>query len=173
VATIVASSSVFGLATQFRLHWFLSSVLAALVVLLALIDKVEAITPQTPIQDPFAYSEAWKEYSRLRRNALRPLISLLLIIMGGFASFAVLAPRMDPRTLYLLFWILASALLVMFFLFVYNEWKLEYWPCPRCGHRFRGFWVASIMPKRCNHCGLARSAESPNQVGDLRSLDGR
>jgi hypothetical protein len=161
VATVIAATNIFGVALTFHLRWIPSALLAGLIVRLALADKVEEIVPEKPVQDPAAFAEAWREYSRLRRNAIRPVILLLLVGLVGILFVAALETHLTERTLTVLLWIGVSFAVVSFLIFAYNEWKLEYWPCPRCGYRFRGFLVASVMPKHCNHCRLARWSESP------------
>ena len=161
LATIVAAGTVFGVARDFGLQWSPSAVLAGLLVLFALTDKVEAIVPEKPVQTPSAYAEAWEEYSRLRKNTIRPVILLVMIGFVGIVLTAALRTRLTHQALTVLFWIVVFIALVSVLIFAYNEWKLEYWACPRCGYRFRGFWVASIMPKQCNRCGLARWSDSP------------
>jgi len=79
LATLVAAGNVFGVALDFHLNWFVGAVISAAVVLLALTDKVEAIVPEKPSQHPSAYSEAWKEYRRLRKNSYVLAFFLLLI----------------------------------------------------------------------------------------------
>ncbi len=159
VATVVAAGNVFGAALAFHLRWFLGAILAAVTVLFALTDKVEAIVPGKPPQDPSAYSQAWREYLRLRKNAYLSAILLVLVGLSGFALTAAIGPGLT-------FWIVATAILGLFSFWAFNEWKREYWPCPRCGYRFRGFWIP-VMPKRCNHCSLPLWSENPTLVGDM------
>ena len=160
-ATVMAAGLVFNVATQFRVHWLPSSLLGAIVVLFALADKVEAIVPDAPPQTQPAYSRAWEEYRRLRKNVIRAVVLLLAMGFSGMAFISTLAARLPRESLKAFGWILALGASILFLVYAYCEWKLVYWACPRCGHRFRSLWIASIMPKHCSHCGLARWAESP------------
>jgi hypothetical protein len=161
IAMIVGAGTIFGLSTDFGLHWLLGGFLSTLVVLFALTDKVEAIVPTPPPQNRLAYSRAWQEYKRLRKDAVIPAILLVLLGLSWIALTAELQTRLTSHTLNILFWIVIFAAIVLLVTGTYNGWKLTYWACPRCGHCFRSLWVASIMPKQCNHCGLRQWAENP------------
>lgn len=161
-ATIVASSNVFGVARLFGLHWSLSAALAALVVLFALTDTVTEIMPARSPQVSAAYAKSWREYSRLRKRTNYWVIMLLSIVLSGFVLTVALGIRLNERGFRILFCVVACGAGITFVGYAYSQWKLAYWPCPRCGFRYRSFWVASIMPKNCIHCGLARWAENPD-----------
>jgi hypothetical protein len=123
VATLIAASNIFGVALEFHLHRFPSAALAGLVVLFALTDKVEAIVPMKPAQGPSAYVEAWREYSRLRKTAIRPVILLVIIGLLGIGLAAELESRLTQPVLTVLFWIIVSVAVVLFLIFLFNEWN--------------------------------------------------
>lgn len=159
-AMIVGAGTVFGLATDFGLNRLLGGFLSAVVLVFSLTDKVEAIVPTAPPQSRAAYSQAWKEYKRLRKNAVIPAILLALLGLSCVALTAELETRLTVQTLTVLFWIAVFTAIALFLICAYTGWKLEYWACPRCGHCFRSLLVAWIMPKNCTHCGLRRWSES-------------
>ena len=160
-ALIICVGSAFSLTSTLRWHWVLGSVLAGLVIFFALLDKVRVITPPVPPQSREAYSRAWQEYRRLRKITWLAGIAFLLAVVMALMSIVELLPRVPSGIFDSLFVTLAALAVVLFFVNIQNEWKLRYWACPRCGHRFRSLWVGSVMPKSCNHCRLARWAEAP------------
>ena len=138
-ATIVASSNVIGIAVSLGLHWIISGLLGAVIVLFALADKPTELVPPKPPQVTSAYIASWKEYSRLRKKTILLAIAPVLVVVSWFALEVASGNYLTERAATVLFRIVTCVAILSFVGYAYSAWKFNYWPCPRCGNRFRSW----------------------------------
>lgn len=167
LALVVGVGGILGVASELGIPWYLAILPGAGVVFLACNERVQAVVPPRPSQDPATYQSSWQTYRQLRSDVMRSWIwlgasFLLLILTAGIADRI-------PKTIQMgLFGFCAVAVLFSIGVMSYKQLKWIRWPCPRCGCAFRGFWGRPWLPRNCVYCGLPR-AESPS----LRSPDSR
>jgi hypothetical protein len=172
VATVVAAPNVAGAAASFGANWFLDGFLGGVVVLLAVLDKAVEISPATPPQMPSSYSESWQQYLGLRKQLVIYALILIGLVVASFLTAVALGTRLTEHASTVLFWSVSCLATLTFVGYAYNTWKFTYWPCPRCGCRFRGpfSWA---LPKKCSHCGLPQWREDSDLPSSATPLPGR
>lgn len=170
-ATVVAAPNVAVAAASFGANWFLGALFGAIVVLLAVMDKAAEISPATP-QEPSSYKQSWQQYVGLRRQLVIYVLILIGLFVASFLTAVALGSRLTGQASTILFWLVSCAAIVPLAGYAYTAWKFNYWPCPRCGHRFRGpfSWA---LPKKCSHCGLPRWAEDTDLPPSATPLLGK
>jgi predicted RNA-binding Zn-ribbon protein involved in translation (DUF1610 family) len=98
-----------------------------------------------------SYAKQWK---KIRRIQLRLVLSLLIGLTGFMINHFISNPDRAslPFNMFLGAWALFSA---------WTAYQYMYWPCPRCGQRWRGgtFWHrigpwSFFLRQKCPHCGL-------------------
>ena len=143
-----------------------------MVVLLAVLDKPVEISPETPPQLRSSYIESWRQYVGLRKQLVIYVLVLIGLVVASFLTAVALGTRLTEQASTVLFWSVFSLATVTFLGYAYHAWKFTYWPCPRCGCRFRGPF-SLVLPKKCSHCGLPRRAEDPDLPSSATPLPGR
>lgn len=159
LAIIVGAGNVAGLIIAAGAPWALAVIPSAIVVLVALGEKVTGIVVTRPPQTAFAYRSAWAEYRRLRARAARAA----LVVPALFAAIVLisLAGQRLPEKIERVVWAgFAIAFVASFFALSYHNYQLQRWRCPRCGRFFRGFWRWPLPTKQCAYCGLPRWTEA-------------
>lgn len=158
LALIIGAGGIVGLAVSLGTPWFLAVLPGGIVVFFALRENVQDVVPLKPPQDVASYQLAWQEYSRLRNFYMRSWIWFGTTF--GILVLAVMVSSKLPQVLQLsLLGICFVAVVASMFVTSFNHYKLQRWPCPRCGCAFRGLWGRPWLPKRCVYCGLARWEE--------------
>lgn len=169
-AIILGAGTVWGILAEFGIPSYLAVVPAGIVVALALRDKVESFVPANPPQDSTDYEAAWQEYRHLRRAHNQS--GLLSLAAFFFLGVTIVIGGQSPNAMWLsLEAVSALAFLIFLAISAQNQLKWKFWPCPRCGHAFRGYW-GFWMPKRCAHCSLPRPEKNVDLGAVSRSTRG-
>jgi DNA-directed RNA polymerase subunit RPC12/RpoP len=103
------------------------------------------------------YSEQWRDYRRVRNEAL---LALFGIIPVGFLRW--LLERLFG-TAGVTASVSAAVILAWFFAALFTGARVTVWRCPRCGKNFGFKWwykSSALIARRCAHCGLAKFANN-------------
>lgn len=106
--------------------------------------------------DPTDYHSQWQRYTFWRRAFW---VTLLTYFPGVFFLGSTLQPLVGGDVAFPVAWI---AWVIPFFI---SSWKLQGWPCPRCGLPFFssrwGFRLPHFAVRACRHCGLPKGQVEP------------
>ena len=142
------------------LAWYFAAVPAVTVVFFALREKVEEVVIPRPPRTKTSYLPAWENYRRLRRSVILSYVGIAALFCGVVLASMLESALPAPAEKSILVFLGLIFLGVLANLY-YRFWKFSHWPCPRCGHLFRGLWGFPWLPKRCRYCGLGRWEENP------------
>jgi hypothetical protein len=162
LALIVGAGGVAAAVMELGVPWFFAILPAGIIVFFAFRENVQQVAPSKLPQDSAAYELAWRQYERLRgvyRQSWKWFGGAFVILI----AVAVASSKL-PETLRLsLIFVCFVAAVALMYVTGFNYWRLQRWPCPRCGCAFRGFWGRPWLPKSCVYCGLERWAQDPRQ----------
>ena len=102
-------------------------------------------------EEPTDYRTQWGRYTFWHRAFW---LTLVTYFPGVFFLGSTLRPLVGENVAFPLAWV---AWVIPFFV---TSWKLQGWPCPRCGLPFFsskwGFRLPHFVVRRCRHCGLPK-----------------
>jgi hypothetical protein len=162
LALVVGAGGVFTLSVDFGLPWYLAFLPAGIVVFFALRENVEAIVSPVPPQTETAYRSSWEKYRHLRANVRRWLIAFGIVIVVGMVVVGAVESisGQNLQNVFLIGW--GIAMIGCWAGIGFTHFKLQRWPCPRCGNSYRGFWGRPFLPRKCCYCGLPRWQDNPS-----------
>ena len=133
-------------------------------------EAAPAVYPKAELAAPSAeptsasaeptYAAAWKTYHHLQ------LLGSYWILVGAVLVAGIVLPQLDigrAAGVIVIIWGLG-----WFVVFASSRWRLLYFRCPRCQHRFHG-GINRTKAEWCNHCRLRLYALSdPDAKNALR-----
>jgi|HubBroStandDraft_6_1064221.scaffolds.fasta_scaffold39081_3 hypothetical protein len=96
------------------------------------------------------YEQQWEDYRR-RRNGL--LLGIFGYIPITFALGLLVTKLFQVQ------WLIPVFAACWMLLFASAGWRLQSFPCPRCGQLFSGY---NIISRRCAHCALPKYQLGPD-----------
>ena len=97
------------------------------------------------------YEEQWEAYRHTRNLWILTLVTFVPAALTAGALSSKVQGAFDVGFMVAGVWVL---------LFVYFGFRLNTWPCPRCGKWFSGTWWYNLgfWARKCVHCGLGKYA---------------